>query len=78
MSKNIIEMLEKAKQNDDEPVFMVRAKDAHSVKVLDSYIESMESLDSSLNEQFVEDVKATRARFIEWRKNHIKQVKWPN
>lgn len=78
MSKNIIEMLEKAKQNDHEPVFMVRAKDAHSVKVIDAYIESMESLDSSLNEEFVNDVKATKERFIAWRKKHMNQVKWPS
>lgn len=78
MSKNILEMLEKAEANDHEPVFMVRAKDTHSVKVLDAYITSMESLDSSLNEQFVNEVKATREAFIEWRKKHIQQVKWPS
>jgi len=78
MSKNVLEMFENAKANNNEPVFMVRAKDAHAVKVLDAYIKSMEEFDSSLNEEFVDSVKATREKFIEWRKQHIQQVKWPS
>lgn len=76
--KDPIRMIQEAKENNEEPTFTVRAKDAHSLAALNKYIESISSLDSCSNDQFIQQAKDLRDKFIKWRTENIRQVRWPD
>lgn len=57
---------------DDEPVFVIRARDSLAVRTLQEYYDLAD--DDDCSEEFCDAVDAATAVFVEWQKaNYVKQ-----
>lgn len=76
MSKSAEEILHKAALQ-DEPVFVIRAKDFFAVQVINFYLELIEKFGPS-NLSFQESVWEVLNDIREWQSNNMDQVRYPD
>lgn len=74
-SKSAHSVIDKAFAN-DEPVFVMRAKDVHSVRALSAYLASVQGGGSS--PEFIEDIIRIHRAFRLWQTDHTDQVRFPD
>lgn len=74
MKSNLL-MLSEAALN-GEPCFVIRAKDALSLKALDAYL--VEANNSACPKAFIEDVETIREEFHQWQTENLDKVKNPD
>jgi hypothetical protein len=69
-------ILEKV-QDTDEPVIVFRARDPHSVNVIQAYFDDV-SFDANVTREFVEAVENRLAEFREWQYRNSEKLKSPD
>lgn len=74
-SKSAHRMIDKAFAN-DEPVFVIRAKDIHSTRALAAYLQSLRGGGSP--PETLEDVERIFRAFRTWQTDHSEQVRYPD
>lgn len=74
-SKSAHALVDRAIAN-NEPVFVMRAKDVHSVRALAAYLDSVRGGGSP--PEFVTEIGKLFRAFQEWRKENSHQVKFPD
>ena len=67
-------MLQSAKEN-NEPIFIIRAKDKHSTMLLETYLEECE-FGSPKNH--IEEIKEILSDFKKWQKENPDKIKIPD
>ena len=61
---------------DDEPVFIIRAKDSSSISALLAYAEKAYNQGASAT--FIDDVMSSVKRFSKWQDEHRDEIKTPD
>jgi hypothetical protein len=61
----------------DEPCFVLRAQDSHSVELVEQYLKLVKK-DKDVNDDFVRAVEAVVADFKQWQETYPTRVKSPD
>lgn len=76
VSKSARAMVEAA-LGQDEPVFILRAKDFFSLDTITYYLDQIERYGPE-NDAYREDLIKIHQAFTHWRNNHISEVRYPD
>lgn len=72
--KNIIRMLNSAQKN-NEPIFILRAKDKNSIEAIETYLKECKN---SSPKQHIKEIEQILLEFKEWQKENPKKTKYPD
>lgn len=76
MTKTAETVLKSARENNNEPVLVLRAKDMVSLSAIHDYYDHCVA--ARCNSDFLEDLRELIHDFADWRKDHETQIKIPD
>lgn len=77
MSKDIDKIIEDCRAN-NEPIFLLRAKDKFSVVAIRAYLRKLSETENKIEPSFYDEIESFLCEFEEWQRSNISNVKIPD